>query len=481
MKGDVKRLKVTELTMWDQNPRNNREWIFNDENKSEKDIIIEMLMDSRVRNSMDGLLDDLVQSESFKETVIVYEMIDKNGEITLQTLDGNRRMAAFRLINYPDIVMSNGFDLNKITLVNNLIKEIECSYYSNEYKLEALAHVEQRHSGVLSGEGRIDWNSNNKENIRLLMGKGNLSIGSQIIDFFKDSINLKSTDFEIADKIKSKGDKTTFDRIFGSRVIFKEKLNLPSVTEYDLTNPMQAEKVSEILKVFYKQTSGKVGDVYYKKDIEAVFANVQPLKFTPQQRTLFTTNEKKRRNNKYIQPRHLFLWRANGINIQDENFKYLLRNTLDRYEKRQLDFLPEFEIMVAPFLYRVLLELAIKYFISEFSDKANQYNIQLPNEQHLIDALNSNHNTSAVNSKKISAILNIAKRVKNQSKSKAIESRLEYFSKQGFFVENSPKLVSFIDQIHENVHGNKAALKKSLMYFDRSVKEFILLVNDLTI
>lgn len=482
MKNEIKRLKIADLTMWDQNPRNDRDWIFKTEKKSEEEIIIEMLMDSRVRNNMHGLIDDLASTGLLKETLIVYENINEDGVVSYQTFDGNRRMAAFRLINYPNLIKSNGYDLTKIIQINNTILEVDCNFYSSEFRIEALKHVENRHSGIQGGEGRLDWISNNKENIRMLMGNANLSIGSLILDHLKDTANLTPKENTLLNTLKIKNkklDKTTLDRVFGSKVI-KEKFNLLSNEEYDLKKPKQVEKIIEILDVFVNQTSGKVGDVYYKKDIESVFANVKNIKPTNQQPTLFTIPEKKRRNNKYIQSRYLFSWRANGINIENETFKYLLRICLDRYETKQFDYLPEFELMVAPFLYRALLELTIKFFIDQFSIRQKEFNIAVPDEQHLIDAMNSNNITvSVVNSKKISSILNIAKRVKNPEKLKAIESELIYFKKSGFFIENNPKLNTFIDQLHDNAHGNKAVLKKYLVEFDRNIKEFILLVNEL--
>lgn len=479
---ESKLFKVDELTLWDQNPRNDREFVLLEEHKTEKQIIEKMLENRRIFSTLPSLLENLLEEKEITEEMIIYQKVTDQGEVLYQTFDGNRRMLLLKLHKYPDLLEKYGFNKEKMHSVAQLISTVKGIYYESGYRSKALEHVKKRHYGLQDGKGQLDWDSDNKANIDTLLGAPNLSIGNLIIDFYKKNSDNPLYS-EVAEHIDESPDKSTFDRIFGSTVISRDKFGLANKKDYDLNNPNHVAKMNEILNHFFNKTSGKVSDVYTNKLIESKFEEIKPISQEVhfEGYDLFTLDgrvKKDRKNNKYITKRYLYKWRSKGLDFADIKLKKILNLTIEHFSTKTVDQLKEFHKMTAMILYRVISELAIKEFIQFFNENKILFNIGHSDIMNHVNSMNTSIEDPAFNTKKIAAVYGLSKQIKSLEKKQKIEKCIKFFDSKKLNSADSSKLISFVDNIHSIVHGNsRAASETQLVEYDEIVLNLLLMVN----
>lgn len=130
-------------------------------------------------------------------------------------LEGNRRLTALKLLQKPDLCpdekLVKSFIKASDTLNGNLPKEIECSVVSSRQAGDLW--VELKHTGQNSGIGRVNWDSNIRDERRARQ-TGIESIGRQIRELIKDNPSIFSG------KVKRdvlKIPVTTLTRLFSSK------------------------------------------------------------------------------------------------------------------------------------------------------------------------------------------------------------------------------------------------------------------------
>lgn len=143
------------------------------------------------------------------------QLVAPSGDDRYIVLEGNRRLTALKLLQKPDLCPDEKLVKSFIkasSLINNkLPKEIECSVIPS--RQEGDLWVELKHTGQNSGIGRVNWDSNIRDERRARQ-TGIESIGRQIRRIIKDNPSIFS------EKVKSdvlKIPVTTLTRLFSSK------------------------------------------------------------------------------------------------------------------------------------------------------------------------------------------------------------------------------------------------------------------------
>ena len=181
-----------------------------------------------------------------------------------KVLEGNRRIAALKLIQTPDMFkdkyksFTNG--LNKILKEQHgsKISEIDCVVLPDES--EANRWIKLRHTGENNGKGIVPWDAQQIGRFDAMVG-GKERIGLQAINFLKNF-----NDKGIEEKLQ-KTSITNLERLLTDRYI-QSVLGLEINDGRLETNIVREEIKKGLLKVVDDLTSGKVKvkDIYTRDD-----------------------------------------------------------------------------------------------------------------------------------------------------------------------------------------------------------------------
>lgn len=144
------------------------------------------------------------------ELQLVYP--EKDGTYTV--LEGNRRLTALKLLVKPDLCpnekLLKGFFTANSKLNEQIPTEIECSVVAS--RKDGDIWIELKHTGENNGVGRVDWNSDIRDERRARQ-TGVESIGRQIREIIKNNSHIFSSN-AIRDVFTI--DITTLTRLFSS-------------------------------------------------------------------------------------------------------------------------------------------------------------------------------------------------------------------------------------------------------------------------
>lgn len=224
MSGEFKRININKIINYHQNPRH-------DIGNSEEDTL-KKLFNSVGNQYMFNLAEDIQENGLLANQQIV--VVPLEGSNNYIVYEGNRRVAALKLLNNPDrFTFLNKTWRDKANIIakkENPIDTINC-YVTDEQ--EAFFIMERTHSGEDKGRGVKKWGSKEKETFKTLQNH-KPSIAYFIDIYVKKYFN----NFDITSLLSF----TTIDRIFNTKRI-KDKIGI-STTD---TNTFTYEKMDLII------------------------------------------------------------------------------------------------------------------------------------------------------------------------------------------------------------------------------------------
>ena len=204
MKTEILKIKIKDLRLWDENPRFPEEFF----KKSESELI-EFLFKKENKKMFD-LADSI--SENFS-LIPIENLIVWKSEQGLIVLEGNRRVAIYKLLNKPDMVsdskITSYFKEKSVQVQVTANFEVECIVV--EDKEEGLKYVKLKHLE----KGYSNWQESERINFQKRIGismNDKEIIKTEIIKIVR-GLNLPR---ELIDSVLGPGNLTTFYRIIAS-------------------------------------------------------------------------------------------------------------------------------------------------------------------------------------------------------------------------------------------------------------------------
>ncbi|MDD3186858.1 MAG: hypothetical protein PHD02_00050 [Bacilli bacterium] len=454
------KLAISDLVLWKDNARYSKTL------DSEEDCLKELFGNKTMNQKQKVLLNDLFLESKIIENCIIYKEEINENEFQYIVLDGNRRISLFKVLNYPDLVKKYGLDFVKLNSINEKIRTVDCKIYDDIN--EAYKHVELRHLDEQNGKGTVKWASENKDRMLIIQGKEVDSIGYKIMKFYESTNKPEFS--EVKAKIK---DKSTLDRIFGFKNVFNGIFGLKSKYDYDLYNPEHQIKINDILKKFYS-SGGKVNLVYTADSTKKLLEDVESLPIDSNQMSLDIANKDNddsknfvpevndsknnfstKKHNKYtIKGVILFDWRSRGIDSNNDLLNYYLKELVD-IEKLS-DFDQAFILDIAPYFYRLLLDISISDLTSHIlGGSADRFLVPSFNKEPFNTTSSS---VSCVNHNKISSIISIYDNLRKNEDKKTFEEYKKELKKYNFTSKNETAVTKFVQDLNDVIHGSSKTL-----------------------
>ena len=458
------RLNVNKLILWKDNAR------FAKKMETEEQCLNEIFGNKNMNKKQKVLLNDIYLETDILENMIVYKEEISKGKFRYIVLDGNRRLSFFKIIKYPELIKKYDIDFVKLQAINEKITTVDCKIYTNLD--QAYRHVALRHLDEQDGKGTVKWASANKERMKEIQGKEIESIGFKILKFYESTTK---PEFQ---KVKAQiRDKSTLDRIFGYKDTYNGKFGLNSKNDYDLYNPEHQQKINEVLEKFYN-VGGKVTSVYTAKQTKELFSDVPSLPKNEQQtgfdfsakndnseKNIITEETKdesdfnKSRKNQYTMKNvDLFNWTNKGIKSSNSLFSYYLKKVtkINSFLSNDKDFI----MSLAPYLYRLLLDISIRDFTKCVNkEKAETFLQQdFPKER-----FNSAETVSCVTSNKIQGILHLFDKFRKNNHKELFANYRRTLNSFGFTVNNTKVIDKFVQDLNDVVHGSVQNLSPQLL------------------
>lgn len=250
--GDIN-VRIDDIYVWSENPRHADE--IDDHNISETDVInilIYIVGHDYMYNLANDILNDGLMG-NLKPVVV-----EKDAKLLVY--DGNRRVAAIKILIEPKIINDDNIKLRKKIedLLKNtkkleekldLLKNIDVYQTTEE---EAFKIIDKTHGGINKGIGIIPWDAYQKD--CSLFKKGDNLIYPSAFKVVR-LLGLKRKDIQ--------EDYTSLERIFGSTA-FKNKFN---INNYDQLN-------IDFLKKLYKLVYEYKKTVKNNQGLSRIFNNV---------------------------------------------------------------------------------------------------------------------------------------------------------------------------------------------------------------
>ena len=200
-----RKIKISELTLWDENPRFPDKYF----NQTEKELINFFLQNKnfKIRELAEAIVEDFDLPQL--EKIIVLELHDQN-----IVIEGNRRLTAYKLLANPELTedknLRNFFkELSKNIPIN---KDYELECLITDDIEEALKYVDRKHN---NGNYVIGWGQAERDNFKARRGRPSNK------ELFRIEISKIVKSLDIPEKLKEqvlgKGYVTTFFRIIDSK------------------------------------------------------------------------------------------------------------------------------------------------------------------------------------------------------------------------------------------------------------------------
>ena len=184
----------------------------------------------------------------------------KNSHVVLE---GNRRVAAMKLLRNPSILRDEKLKAKYVKLhdkhKDRLPKQIDCVVLKPEV---ARLWIERKHEGELGGIGTVQWDSVQKDRFNN-KNSGKDSKALQLIDFMK---GLCGEDEEFKAQVDKIGP-TNFDRLFSTpEVRYKVGLDVKNGMFVAYHSPEEIIRGLRSVVKHMSNSSFTVDDIYYKED-----------------------------------------------------------------------------------------------------------------------------------------------------------------------------------------------------------------------
>lgn len=241
------RISLKELSLWDENARFPDKYF----NKSEEELIKYFCIKKNFK--IENLAKEIIKDFDLPqlEKLVVYNTGEQN-----IVLEGNRRLAVYKLLNNPnlapsDILKNKFLELKKNTGIDSSFS-FDCLVTNN--KVEGFRYIERKHT---KGNNEVGWGDQERTNYNVRRGNATEK------EEFKVAIAKIIKDLDIPDILKEQilgpGYVTSFWRILESSVAWKAYgFNLKNNGELEIKDDNFEKKLKVIiLNVLQKQDFSK--------------------------------------------------------------------------------------------------------------------------------------------------------------------------------------------------------------------------------
>ena len=155
----------------------------------------------------------------------------------------------------------------------------------------------------------------------------------------------------------------------------------------------------------------------------------------------------------------MFNWTNQGIRTDNSLLNYYLKKLVSINQILSND--KDFIIDLAPYFYRLLLDIAIRD-ITDFIYKGSADSILIPNFSKV--AFNTTaQDVSCVNANKISNIISICDNLRKNEHKNVFNNYKKELSKFGFTAKNTKSIEKFVNDLNMVVHGSSQNLSKQIL------------------
>lgn len=213
-----------------------------------------------------ALLRDIIEHGLNPSEMLIVAPMDPErgrGNNSYVVLEGNRRVAAMKLLRNPNILCDEKLKAKYVKLhdkhKDRVPKQIECVVLKPEV---ASLWIERKHEGELGGVGVVQWDSVQKTRFNN-KNSGKDSKVLQIIDFMK---SVAGNDEEFSEQIDKIGP-TNFERLFSTpEVRYKLGLDVKKGMFVAYHEPEEIIRGLRSVVRHMAKDSFTVDDIYYKED-----------------------------------------------------------------------------------------------------------------------------------------------------------------------------------------------------------------------
>jgi hypothetical protein len=233
--------------------------------EDQKDAIREMIADQHEK--LVNLARDIVQ-EGINPSELTIVTPDGQSNENHVVLEGNRRLAAIKLLHNPSLANLGGkpsvakfFNENSQKFSENPVTSLRCVVFEN--RDEATHWIQLKHTGENKGVGVVGWDSEAVARFRQRLGKPSLAL--QVVEFVKKNSNLDETQQEKLNNIRL----TNVARLVNDPDV-RKVLGI-GVDNGDIISEIPPEEVVKGLTKIVNDVSDKdftVNDIRHKKDRE---------------------------------------------------------------------------------------------------------------------------------------------------------------------------------------------------------------------
>lgn len=486
--GSLVPIAIKDLIVWTDNPRMANEQILTE------DEAIQILIDEVGLNKMKVLAKDIF-SRGLNPHRQPIAVLNNNG--TYNVYDGNRRISVIKCVLLEDTRFENIDNIIALTLDTKVL------VYVTDVE-EALYLIEVEHSGEAGGKGQIQWEAfqrdyalkqNHKQAIypyayevskicNLNRKSDFKKIPYTDLDtIFKNEIVKKifgidsEWDFNNVDFIK-----TTYQKLHDAKTRIPYSRYLPrlkgekELEEFkQLLSPDIKERTTPQLVLPTTPEAKQYGDDFNPEKASSLPTSIQ-IDTTSDavgqsDTTTYTATPEspKRKNNSYkVNPALLFQWRGKGINIDHAVFKPTLEFAIG------LQINTDMELRrIAAYLYRVLLEIALRYWCTWYQKNEGLFNTgSLSDYKRIKDCLFGTTSTevSFISENKVKYILQVLESIKNSTKNLGIRACFKGRSAQSY--------CDMVHELNEIIHGSKEYIDKSILEkYDEMVLKYLVALS----
>ncbi len=486
--GTLKSVCIRKLIVWTDNPRMANEQILTESEA------MQILIDEVGLAKMKVLAKDVFSYGLNPHRQII--AVSNNDE-TYNVYDGNRRISVIKSVLLEDVRFASIENTVGLTL------DTEILVYTTDVE-EALRLIEVEHTGEAEGRGQIPWAAfqrdyafkhNKKEAVYPYAYEvSRICNLNRKSDFIKIPYTDLDTIFsnEIIKDLFGIENEWDFNNIDYIKEVYQKLCSAKTHTPYSRYLPrLKSEKeIAEFKKRVFpdrredlaQQTQSSLplppNDYNPNPALEQALPTKALVKAAPPPAVAGNTDIKtgapsseleNRKNNSYkVSPTLLFQWRGKGININHAVFKPTLEFSI------VLQINTDSELRrIAAYLYRVLLEIALRYWCNWYHSNENVFNTNsLSDYDKIKDCLfgTTSAEVSFISENKIKYIIPVLENIKNPTKNSMIRARFKGRTAQAY--------ADMVRELNEIIHGAKEYIDKStLEKYDEMILNYLVALS----
>jgi len=414
-----------------------------------------------------------------------------NNNGTYNIYDGNRRVSIIKSVLWGDARFSGIENSVALTLDSKILV-----YITDE--TEALRLIEVEHTGEAEGRGQIPWEAfqrdyafkhNNKEAVYPYAYEvSRICNLNRKSDFKKVPYTDLDTIFgnEIVKELFGINDDWDFNNTDFIKEVYQRLCDAKTSIPYSRYLPrLKGEKeVAEFTKRLFPDTRKEVA----QQPQAASSSSPNKYEYTPTSEQTShgsgtdgtppptdakadasTSESASRKNNSYkVNPALLFQWRGKGVNIDHAVFKPTLEFSIG------LQINTDMELRrIAPYLYRVLLEMALRHWCNWYRSNESVFNTNSLSDYNKIkDCLfgTTSSEVSFISENKIKYIISVLESIKKPTQNSAIRACFKGRSDQAY--------ANMVGELNEIIHGSKEYIDKStLEKYDQMILNYLVALS----